>query len=353
MRINAIDFAKPAVVVLGAGATRGASFVQELRGPLPPLDSDFFTQAQRLSKSKPSSLIQELIRNTVGIFGTNFELTMEGFLTHIEHLSHVFEDYRFQGRPPGNPFPSIRDQFLQVLAAVLDESVGRDPKCKYHEVLVNTLTHSDTIISFNYDWLIDNTLRNHCHDKWNPKIGYGVDAYIQGQKGKGTQYWACEDPSSKKKVYPEETINLLKLHGSINWFPVPSDRRRLRLRIRWWHQHGKLKFEIAPPEWNKPIRSGIYQHIWRRARKSLREAKAIVFIGYSLPQTDLPTQALFMVDSGDTTGISNLELLVIANPDAEARARIRRVLSRRIDADTRVITFDYFEEFASFLEWSS
>lgn len=45
-----------------------------------------------------------------------------------------------------------------------------------------------------------------------------------------------------------------------------------------------------------------------------------------------------------------LELLVIVNPDSHARRRIRNVLGGRIDEGTRILVFDYFEEFARFLE---
>ena len=345
MKIKRIGFNKPTVIVLGAGATRGASFVSKLRGTLPPLDSDFFTQAQRLSREKPKVLIEELIKGTVELFGENFSLTMEGFLTQVEHLSHVFEDYKLPGKPPKNLYQELRSSFLQVLAAVLDEAIGRDNECIYHRRLVETLTVADTVLSFNYDWLMDSTLRSHGRDKWNPGIGYGVRAY----KNANCKYWAFQSPGGPE--FCPKSMNLLKMHGSMNWFPVPRDNKphKIRLRKRWWHQNGKLSFEIIPPEWNKPIRTGIYKEIWRAARRALRESTALVFIGYSLPEADLPTRALFMVDAGDSHAAPDLKLLVVVNPDKEARRRIRRVLSGRITPKTRIVTFDRFSEFSQFL----
>ena len=70
----------------------------------------------------------------------------------------------------------------------------------------------------------------------------------------------------------------------------------------------------------------------------------------SLPHTDLAAQALFMVDAGPKGKANPLELLVIVNPDREARRRIRSVLSRRISNTTRVVVFDYLKEFARFIE---
>ena len=345
MRIKRIGFSRPAVVVLGAGATRGASFVSKLRGTLPPLDGDFFTQAQRLSQSKPEELVRALIQGTVELFGENFSLTMEGFLTQVEHLSHVFEDYKLPGKPAKNRYQELRSSFLQVLAAVLDEAIGRDRQCIYHRRLVRCLTTKDTVMSFNYDWLMDATLRIHGKDKWNPRVGYGVRAY----KDANCKYWAYQ--SKGEPEFPDMSISLLKMHGSMNWFPVPRDKKnpKIRLRKRWWHQNGKLNFEIIPPEWNKPIRSGIYQGIWRTARRALRDSSALVFIGYSMPEADLPTRALFMVDAGRQHAAPDLKLLVVVNPDKEARRRIRRVLSARITPKTRIVTFDRFSEFSQFL----
>ena len=195
--------------------------------------------------------------------------------------------------------------------------------------------------------MIDQILRKYGQKKWNPKKGYGVSVYNNGPRGAGTKYWATKDDSDNPE-YPAKTISLLKLHGSLNWFPVPPDRipPKLALRKRWWHQNGNLTFEIAPPEWNKPTRSGVYVPVWRLARKSLNAAEAIVFIGYSLPETDLPIQALLTVERSP----SPLTLLVVVNPDGASRRRIRDTLRRRIDDNTRVLSFDRFEHLHAFLE---
>lgn len=272
---------------------------------------------------------------------------MEGFLTHVEHLDHIHEDYKLPGKPAKNVYREMRTSFLQLLAALLDEAIGHDRICSYHDGLVKSLSARDTILSFNYDWLIDLTLKRQARGRWNPTLGYGVRVY----KLKGGKFWACTAPDGAAD-YPQDSITLLKMHGSMNWFPVQLGKKsvRLRLRERWWHQYGQLKFEIAPPEWNKPIRSGVYKEVWRHARKALRESRTLVFIGYSLPETDLPARALFMVDAGVKKTAPNLRLLVVANPDPQARHRIRQVLAGRIGPNTRIMTFDSFGEFAKFLK---
>ena len=72
--------------VFGAGATRGASFVNPARDPcLPPLDADFFTHLQRVQNPKHQPLIQEVMHDVVELFGQNFEVTMETVFSTLEH----------------------------------------------------------------------------------------------------------------------------------------------------------------------------------------------------------------------------------------------------------------------------
>ena len=66
-----------ALFVLGAGCTRGSSFVVGRKSPcLPPLDTDFFTQLQRVRNGKHQMLINEVTRDVVELFGHNFNVTM-------------------------------------------------------------------------------------------------------------------------------------------------------------------------------------------------------------------------------------------------------------------------------------
>jgi hypothetical protein len=320
MQIDRIGFSGTSVVVLGAGATRGSEFVPRDSQVLPPLDADFFSQAQRLPSGESTQLMRSLVADAVKIFGKNFKLTMEGFLTQIEHLANALDDYKHQGRPPQNPYRKIRQDYLQVLACVMHEAIGTTPTCGYHETSIGALGREDTVISFNYDCAIDYMLKVHGHGRWNAENGYGHPCNRHTIRA-----WNPVNPAPSN-----DTLLLLKMHGSLNWRPYPEEKVgvRLKLKERWWRQHGDEHFEIVPPEWNKPtIRRGIYRTIWRRARERLKNCSAIVFIGYSLPPTDLPVQALFRVD-GQTA--ERLKLLVVANPDPEVRRQIRDVLRREL-----------------------
>jgi hypothetical protein len=67
-----------AVFVLGAGATRGASFVGSGQNPcLPPLDADFFQQLQRIESAKHAATIERTLRDLDELFGHTHGLTLE------------------------------------------------------------------------------------------------------------------------------------------------------------------------------------------------------------------------------------------------------------------------------------
>jgi hypothetical protein len=71
--VNTLGQAKinMAAFILGAGATRGASFVGPAENPcLPPLDTDFYAQLQRIRNEKHKGVIEAVIQDTVDLFRT-------------------------------------------------------------------------------------------------------------------------------------------------------------------------------------------------------------------------------------------------------------------------------------------
>src|SRR4029077_12473226 len=73
-----------ALFILGAGCTRGASFVDASRNPcLPPLDADFYAQLQRIRNRKHKGTITKVIQDTVELFGVNFQVSMESVFTTL------------------------------------------------------------------------------------------------------------------------------------------------------------------------------------------------------------------------------------------------------------------------------
>jgi hypothetical protein len=72
--------------VLGAGATVGADFGRRCKTSVrPPLNADFFTQLQRIT-GKHQKVVGDVINDVLGLFGPNFDLTLEDYFSQLEFL---------------------------------------------------------------------------------------------------------------------------------------------------------------------------------------------------------------------------------------------------------------------------
>jgi hypothetical protein len=112
-------------------------------------------------------------------------------------------------------------------------------------------------------------------------------------------------------------IEILKLHGSLN-FPSsekPNETNPLPTIPT------KEPY-IIPPIINKSISTE--QTMWRIGLRRLREAKNIIIVGYSLPQTDIYMQYFIKAGIGPNT---NLNRIIVFNPalskESEENERMR------------------------------
>jgi hypothetical protein len=331
-----------ALFVLGAGATRGASFVDPLENVcLPPLDADFYAQLQRIGNSKHRELVRKVIQDTVELFGVNFQVTMETVFTTLEHTARMIETTGENRDFKRADLHAKRDRLKQAIAATLEESLCSGGKregniCENHRLLVSAMKPRDEIISFNYDCLVDETLRRDGSNIWNPRYGYGLKLGRRGINLTGDEQWRPKSPSAK-----DMTIKLYKLHGSLH-FDVKKENVKLKHRP-YTKQAGNLRFTIIPPESDKRYDEGVFKNLWKNAGQALHRARHLVVLGYSFPATDSHANALFRI----SVKREALKTLVIVNPDREARRRSRDVLRRGLDSQTRVMVFDKFSEFAA------
>lgn len=171
-------------------------------------------------------------------------------------------------------FKDKRVRLQQAIASVFEESVcpgGQTPlACAHHDALVKALRRDDAIVSFNYDCLIDDSLKRVGGGKWNAHYGYGFElARGGGGNLRGDHHWSPSRPSTR-----DATITLLKLHGSLHF--IVDDRvtpASVHLKERpYTRQRGNLRFTIIPPESQKAVRR-------RRIRAALEARGAgVVFL---------------------------------------------------------------------------
>jgi hypothetical protein len=341
-----------ALFIIGAGATRGCSFVDHDSNPcLPPLDSDYFTQLQRISNPKHKKLIQDVLGDVIDLFGVNFQVTMENVFTTLEHTIRMIEttgdnrDFRL------SELKKKRDRLLQSIAAIFEESLTQkklsggntlDVKlCDLHkEFVVKVLIKKDQLISFNYDCVLDYSLKEYGNDKWNAKRGYGIQLGRGRNLFKGYEKWNPQKPSKET-----DTISLYKLHGSLHFYIEKKNQNGtevVRLKERpYTKQFGNIRFKIIPPEWHKDYDKGFISNLWKTTAKAINRAESIIFWGYSLPTTDMHATALFRT----SIKRESLKSLILINPDKEARKRIRIVVQRGINKNTKVLSFNTINEF--------
>lgn len=326
-----------AVFVLGAGATRGASFCgHDGMVCLPPVDADFYTQLQRIVDPKHQDTVTHVVEDTVGLFGNNFDVTLETVFSTIETSIRMLRTAG-AGTYTLDQLQEMRTRLLQAVAAVLEESLTypgerRAKPCEHHDWLVGQMRPGDAVLSYNYDCLLDDALRRGGNGKWNAYYGYGFaqppDKHI---------LWSPDEPCGR------ESVRVYKLHGSLHFQLDTDSDDTVSLKQRpYTKQRGDLKFEIIPPESHKNFDSGVFAPMWANASAAITQAEDLVLIGYSFPGTDLHSAALFRASLRP----GSLGHLTIVNPDKDARWRTREICERALSPSTRVIEFNYFSEFA-------
>lgn len=333
------------LVVLGAGATRGAKWSDETFSPecAPPLNADFLTQLQRI-QTKHATLAREVVQDIVELFGPNFSLTLEGYFTQLEFLAQAVDLGPKSGAAiTRTELRKKTDRLQAAVAAVLevstDAAIRSAGGCLLHERLAEVLRPKDVIISFNYDCVMDHALRSVAATKWSARYGY---CFARPSRVRGYENWDADQAPSDSV----STIRLIKLHGSLNWQLPSTVDGEITLKQRLHSQNGVPRFSIVPPVWNKAVdQSPAFLELWRRAETSIRGAKHIAIVGFSFTPTDLHVESLFRVALAN----SRLDSLIIANPSKPDRFRIREVFSKPLDRGALVRQYEDFGEFVDAL----
>lgn len=334
------------LIVLGAGATRGASWATERANCQPPLDADFFTQLQRLSYKKNQDVVEKVLRDIIELHGADFSLTLEQYFSELSSLLEMGALVPSGGYKKER-LTAMRANLLNAIAAVLEESAGvttlnsagrqNAHRCTRHSSLVKALAAKDTVLSFNYDCVIDYALKMDAPDRWSARYGYG---FPRPSSVKNYEHWQAADAPDTLNT----SINLLKLHGSINFPVFKGGDDTIRLRERVHRQTGNESYEIIPPTMGKDINRPPFNELWKRAEQAIRRARVVCLIGFSFPPTDIHVSALFRNALHDN---DSLDRLVIVNPSRDARQRTRHLFHRNLaaKAPTRVIEYYSFAEF--------
>jgi len=281
--------------ILGAGATRGAirHRLFKKKRLRPPLNSDFFKVANTYARAQGANSadakrlerLNHFFRVYLPVKQQNLNMeTAFSLLFMAKDFPQIYGPTRGRHRNTGDQ-PEIED-FLRLTYNILI-TLDRPSKDKTaYDRMISKLGSNDTLISLNYDTLLDSALDR---QGWNPKIGYCLGG------GKRKINW------SPKQLDPEmENICLLKLHGSLNWFVGGSfanlssvfTKKPAHVEIPRKNEISGHVRQIVPPIYGKFFGHDHWRSLWSKAYHSLCVAEELVVVGCSLVETDFHLRAL-------------------------------------------------------------
>jgi hypothetical protein len=295
VNIKGTDF--KTVFILGAGATRGAvkHILLNRKRLKPPLNSDFFKVAHTYAQAKGSNSSDYKRLERLDRFFCDYlpikrdHLDMEtafSLLFMAKDFPQIYREGRGRKHEAGDR-PEIED-FLRLafrIFTILDRFSGQGTA---YDRLTSVLGPKDTLITLNYDTLLDSAL---VRRGWNPKTGYSLGG------GKRKVNWIQPQNSLNTNL---NKVHLLKLHGSINWFVrgTFSDlsaifaKKPARVENPRKNEIRGYIRQIVPPIYGKFFRHDHWRNLWSEAYRSLCESEILVVIGCSLVDTDFHLHAL-------------------------------------------------------------
>lgn len=328
------------LVILGAGASRGAHCFESAMNPA-PLDADFFGIMQRVCHQNQS--LEKFLEFVRLEFGAGSSPGMEELFTQLEALARFHSGLKISPGPKVKRYESHLSNFAGIVATffrqIFCDVSGNPLTCRYHETLADLLNADDTILSFNYDCLMDTALKAKGKGSWHAKEGYHVTV------ASGENEW---NGSKSRGAWAKQPIKLLKLHGSLNWDRTKPDE--LSLRANPYESNSRNKDEVVPPVWNKTIGGdAIFSSIWKEARRVLPSGQILLVAGYSVPPTDLLSQALIRISASERTTKQKLSHLLVVNPSVEARAKLINLVRPALDEKSAVIELPSMKALAELL----
>lgn len=328
------------VFILGAGASRQCGA---------PLMGDFLDVATDLLRSNrvDDKRIQfERVFSAIGALqAVHSKAQLD--LNNIESIFTVLELGSVIQQVPGLNLEEIsltisalKELIVKTLEVTIPFPTRRDyidvpkPYEKFADLLMHLRkdafpAQSVSVITFNYDIAVDMAL---CRADMGPD--YIIEAlrnrhtHVQLLKLHGSLNWATEkDSRIIKPLHLSTYLQKYTIHGFDEYgetrLPIGSQL------AEYFSKHEKIEVDsepvIVPPSWNKADYHHALSDIWAAAAKNLSEAEYIFVIGYSLPETDSFFRHLYALGS---VGKTILRKIIVFNPDESGGvdARFRALL---------------------------
>lgn len=338
----------------------GAGFSKELGLPL---QDDFLLVAKEVFFKNP-----HLFRHFENVFEYQDRMTkMKKYLNYpllnLEHLFNLIEMDIFYSKHI--KVRKIKNDFIRLICDVLKDKTiypfkrDRSGHLTEHTIYNNYFNfirlfvkdgndnelkiYDDTIISFNYDLVVENAAwiynwrrENLLDSKYRGSFTRKIPTFfklnmlidnINIMCGNISNYINDVDKISnfiQSDIFSNDnnSIKFIKLHGSINW----ETRNKKGIKERF----------IVPPTWNKS--DPRVKTLWDKAYRELIQARRIIIIGYSFPETDIYVKSLLTLALNENKILQNIYFI---NPDKEV---VKKASLGMLDS--------YFEKHCLYQEWN-
>ena len=284
---------------------------------------------------------------------------LEAILGFIESDIEVYQD------------PSLllaRDFLVHLVRVGLVAIHGdeTDNRGEYHQ-LADSLTPADSLITFNWDILLDNALGRELlvTSEGPPSYGKSARQYEAFfRRFSGVSAGSIENLSPPGPVSVGSAFEgiFLKLHGSIDWLACANplcENRQLVFPLRAVEARCGVCLEqlhavLVPPVVVKRVREwAVLRRLWTRAAAEVGAADELVIWGYSLPAIDF--QSRWLLSHAQTGG---LERIAIINPVISGRGTLEDAphaafvdsLRRALGSALRRASISLFDSYQSMRE---
>lgn len=280
-------------------------------------------------------------------------VTIEELLTYVElgisnqqtwlpfeDLRQALHDFIFETLDNSTIWGSIDNS----LPWNSDGSSNRRRNC--YDILVDRIINvndENCFISFNYDLLLDRALGINSHDLFGD---YNLN-FI------GAENFPGYDRILKKQRLNKD-VDLLKLHGSMNWGRCKkcnSIDLAFHRKYRSYYKTipGKLRVcskcktkitpLLIPPTYRKQIAEYGIDHLWDKAGEFLSRADHIAIIGYSFPDPDIESKWLFKKSLAQN---NKRPRLILVEPNTQTRNKLIGFFYKTVN---QIEEFESFESF--------
>jgi hypothetical protein len=319
------------VFVLGAGFSRAVNVLMPLTDALgdlcgPLVGAGLHTSATKYAGGYFESYLSVLAAD-------------QPYLSAMENLQNraLFEGYS----------SAIAD----VLGSRQEEILENPPPEWLVEFLLSAHHLKAGVVTFNYDTLLECLVNSPLGPLDDPKGDWGsFDPFFWDELTGGVPAWP--PGPARFGATRRDTLRLLKLHGSLNWYWSAGDTSGATVAKRdlpgsWMSPRpyteddrqrelpGRVPFLVPPTATKSPYYSSPQlRESWQQARARLAAARYVFLLGYSLPATDTTTGTMFraaLAESESTIVVADLNAGPVVDRLVQlgiAETRIRTMRAR-------------------------